>query len=77
MKKAVVCILALALVLAASLALADQKITLMLGNSQADSHPWDRAIEDMIRLADEYSDGRIEIINYPNATLGSTGERDV
>lgn len=34
MKKAIVCILALALVLAASLALADQKITLMLGNSQ-------------------------------------------
>ncbi len=47
MKKAIVCILALALVLAASLALADQKITLMLGNSQADSHPWNRAIEDL------------------------------
>ena len=74
MKKAIVCILALALVLAASLALADQKITLMLGNSQADSHPWNRAIEDMIRLADEYSDGRIEIINYPNATLGNENE---
>ena len=74
MKKAIVCILALTLVLAASLALADQKITLMLGNSQADSHPWNRAIEDMIRLADEYSDGRIEIINYPNATLGNENE---
>lgn len=74
MKKAIVCILALALVLAASLALADQKITLMLGNSQADSHPWNRAIEDMIRLADEYSDGRIEIINYPNATLGNEND---
>ena len=46
----------------------------MLGNSQADSHPWNRAIEDMIRLADEYSDGRIEIINYPNATLGNENE---
>ncbi len=77
MKKTLTWILTLTWTLTLSLcfsALAEDKVTLTIGNSQSDSHPWNMAIEDMIRLADEYSGGRIEIINYPNATLGTEPE---
>lgn len=74
MKKAIVCLIVLILVASVSTTFAEQKITLMIGNSQSDSHPWNRAIGDMIRLADKYSNGRIEIVNYPNATLGNENE---
>ena len=40
-----------------------RSVILMIANNQADSHPWNVATEDLIRLAAEYSDGRIEIIN--------------
>ena len=47
------------------------KITLKIGNNQPDTHPWNQGIADLTKLAAEYSGGRIEIINYPNATLGT------
>lgn len=48
-----------------------QKISLKIANNQPDGHPWNVAIKELTRLAAEYSKGRIEIINYPNATLGN------
>lgn len=48
-----------------------EKVTLKIGNSQADSHPWNEAIQTLAEKAAEYSDGRMEIVNYPNATLGA------
>ena len=48
-----------------------EKITLKIGNSQADTHPWNVAIEVLAEKAQEYSGGQLEIVNYPNATLGA------
>lgn len=48
-----------------------QKVTLKVANNQADTHPWNAAIKELAALAAEYSKGRIEIVNYPNATLGT------
>lgn len=53
---------------------AGQKVTLKIGNSQADTHPWNVAINEMIAKADEYSGGQLEIVNYPNATLGAEND---
>jgi len=39
-----------------------------------DNHPWNVAIEEMVKLADLYSGGRLEIQNYPNATLGNEAD---
>lgn len=76
MKKTLVGILSLMLMVCmlGGGALAQNKVTLMIGNNQSDTHPWNLATQDLIRLADEYSGGRIEIINYPNATLGTEPE---
>lgn len=51
-----------------------EKVILKIGNSQADSHPWNIAINEMIQKAAEYSDGKLEIVNYPNATLGAEND---
>lgn len=76
MKKYLIRILVclLATMLFSGCAMAEKKTTLMIANSQADSHPWNIAIEDMIRLVDDYSGGTIELVNYPNATLGTENE---
>lgn len=48
-----------------------EKIILKIGNNQPTTHPWNAGINDLIRLAAEYSGGVIEIVNYPNAMLGT------
>lgn len=53
---------------------AGEKVTLKVANSQNDSHPWNVAIKELASLAAKYSNGRIEIINYPNSTLGNEPE---
>lgn len=52
----------------------DGSVILRIGNAMADNHPWNIAINEMIKLADEYSGGKIEIQNYPNATLGTEAD---
>ncbi len=52
----------------------DGTVTLRIGHAMADNHPWNIAIEEMIKLASEYSDGKIVIRNYPNATLGNEAD---
>ena len=74
MKKLLTLTLTVVLVCMACAGALAAEVTLMIANNQADSHPWNVATEDLIRLAAEYSDGRIEIINYPNATLGTEPE---
>lgn len=51
-----------------------QKVTLKIGNSQVDTHPWNEAIQVMTEKAAEYSGGQLEIVNYPNATLGAEND---
>lgn len=51
-----------------------EKIVLKIGNAQKETHPWNGAINEMTKLASEYSDGRLVIENYPNATLGTESE---
>lgn len=50
---------------------AAEKVTLKIGNSQTDSHPWNEAIGVLAEKASEYSGGSLEIVNYPNSTLGA------
>lgn len=51
-----------------------EKVTLKVANSQNDSHPWNVAITELAELVSEYSKGRLEIVNYPNSTLGTEPE---
>lgn len=51
-----------------------QKVTLKVANNQPDSHPWNVAIKELASLVANYSNGGIEIVNYPNATLGNEPE---
>ena len=75
MKKKVLVFAVLAIVLGlCAPAFAAEKVVLRVGNNQNDNHPWNVAINELIVLADKYSGGRIEIINYPNATLGNEPE---
>jgi len=55
-------------------AAAGEKVVIKVGNNQADSHPWNVAIAELKSLAAKYSNGRIEIVNYPNASLGNEPE---
>lgn len=55
-------------------ALAAEKVVLKVANSQNDTHPWNVAITELASLASEYSNGRLEIQNYPNSTLGNEPE---
>lgn len=69
MKKTLTWILTLTWTLTLSLcfsALAEDKVTLTIGNSQSDSHPWNMAIEDMNSVwLTNIPAAAIEIINYP------------
>lgn len=51
-----------------------KKVVLKVANSQPDNHPWNVAIKELATLAAEYSNGRIQIVNYPNSTLGSESD---
>ncbi len=51
-----------------------KKVVLKVGNNQPDSHPWNMAIKELAALVADYSKGGIEIVNYPNATLGNEPE---
>lgn len=51
-----------------------ETVTLKIGNAQASTHPWNVAIEQLIEKAAEYSDGRLVIENYSDATLGNEAE---
>ncbi len=52
----------------------DGSVIIRIGNAMADDHPWNLAINEMIKLADEYSGGKLIIQNYPNATLGTEAD---
>lgn len=52
----------------------DGTVTLRIGNAMASTHPWNTAIDELITLVDEYSGGRLKLVNYPDATLGSEGD---
>lgn len=82
MKKSMFLLLTLVLILsvvtctssqAASKASA-KKVVLKVANNQPDGHPWNLAIKELAALTANYSKGRIEIVNYPNATLGNEPE---
>jgi tripartite ATP-independent transporter DctP family solute receptor len=45
--------------------------TLRVGNNQPESQAWNVAIGKLKEAAAKNSGGRIEIVNYPNATLGA------
>ena len=50
-------------------------VILRIGNNQPDSQAWNVAIKDyLIPLAAKYSGGKLEIVNYPNSTLGNEPE---
>lgn len=51
-----------------------KKITFKIGNSQADTHPWNAAIDELNKRVIQYSNGQLEIVNYPNATLGNEND---
>lgn len=50
------------------------EVVLRSGNNQPDSQAWNVAMKTLAELAAKYSNGRIEIVNYPNATLGAEPE---
>jgi len=74
MKRRIAIVITFVMIATCSVFAADKKITLKIGNNQPSTHPWNKGIEDLARLASEYSGGRIEIVNYPNAMFGSEPE---
>lgn len=85
MRKVIFLVLALALVLSLTAcssqetkkdaqSAAVKKVVLKIANNQPDTHPWNVATKEFAKLASEYSKGRLEIVNYPNATLGNEPE---
>ena len=71
MKKYLALLLA-AVLMAGSAAAAE--VTLRCGNNQPDSMAWNVAIKQLQEVVAKNSGGRIEIVNYPNATLGAEPE---
>ncbi len=49
-------------------------VTLKIGNAMNSDHPWNTAIDQLCDLVSEYSDGKLELVNYPDATLGTEAE---
>lgn len=49
-------------------------VTLKIGNAMASTHPWNTAIDQLVEKVDEYSNGRLKLVNYPDATLGTEPE---
>lgn len=49
-------------------------VTLKIGNAMTSDHPWNEATEELIEKAKEYSNGRLIIENYSDATLGTEAE---
>ncbi|MCL1999921.1 MAG: TRAP transporter substrate-binding protein [Planctomycetes bacterium] len=47
------------------------QVTLRVGNNQPESQAWNVAIGQLRTALDKHSGGRIQLINYPNATLGA------
>ena len=54
----------------AAIAAAGQ-VTLRLGNNQPETQVWNVGIRQFQAAAARLSGGRLEIVNYPNATLGA------
>lgn len=73
MKKlvAILLVLCMAFTLFTVSASAEKKVTLRLGHAMASTHPWTTAADEFIAKAEEYSNGRLEIIQYSDATLGT------
>ena len=67
-----------ALLLVAALAFADAgsgaEVTLRVGNNQPEASPWNIALRHMRDLIAKYSNNRVELVIYPNATLGAEPE---
>lgn len=53
---------------------AGDTVTLKIGNAMASAHPWNTAIDELVALVDEYSNGRLVLVNYPDSTLGTEAE---
>lgn len=51
-----------------------ETVTLKIGNAMAAEHPWNVATEQLAEKVKGYSDGRLLIENYPDATLGAEAE---
>ncbi len=53
---------------------AGETVTLKIGNAMASAHPWNTAIDELVALVEEYSGGRLVLVNYPDSTLGTEAE---
>ena len=52
-----------------------ETVTLKLGHGQTEAHPYHTGAVKFAELVDQYTEGRVKIEIYPNATLGA--ERDM
>jgi tripartite ATP-independent transporter DctP family solute receptor len=68
--------IAIAMLLAVALATIASagQITIRLGNNQPETQVWNVGIRQLQDAVARHSGGRLEIVNYPNATLGAEPE---